>query len=257
MADTPFPVAPPAGLPLELGLGGAGVRWFQEPIGESGAEVFLVTEPGRPDRYLKTDPRVAERRLAAERDRMAWLKGRLPVPEVLGYAVAAGKEWLVSSAIPGLCACDPNLAMPRRDVVRIQARELRRIHALPADGCPFVSRLADKLAIAATVAATRGTERQAEVAAFLARPRPAEDLVFVHGDYCEPNIMFHEGALSGFIDLGYAGVSDRYSDFCQAAYSLKRNGDGALIPFFFAEYGLPDFDQAKLEYYQTMEMLLG
>ncbi|MEK7477137.1 MAG: aminoglycoside 3'-phosphotransferase [Candidatus Coatesbacteria bacterium] len=257
MADTIVPVPTPSGVPPELGIGGPRVRWFQEPIGGSGAEVFLVTEPGRPDRYLKCDPRVAERRLAAERDRMAWLKGRLPVPEVLGYAVTTAKEWLVSSAIPGLCACDPHLAMPRRDVVRIMAHELRCIHALPADGCPFVRRLADKLADDSAVAATRDAECQAEWSAFLARSRPPEDLVFVHGDYCEPNIMFEDGRLSGFIDLGYAGISDRYSDFCQAAYTLNRNGDAALIPFFFAEYGLAGFDQAKLEYYQTMEMFFG
>jgi kanamycin kinase/aminoglycoside 3'-phosphotransferase-2 len=235
-----MPVPVPAGVPPELGIIGPGARWFQEPIGESGAEVFLVTEPGRPDRYLKTDPRPAERRLAAERDRMTWLKGRLPVPEVVGYAVAAGKEWLVTTAIPGLCACDSNLTMPRRDVVRGMARALRRIHALPPDG-----------------AETRGAETRAALAALLARPRPAEDPVFVHGDYCEPNIMFDDGEVSGFIDLGFAGVADRYSDFCCVANTLNRNGDGALLESFFSEYGPPAVDPGKLEYYRTLDAFLG
>lgn len=257
MADTLLPVAPPAGVPRELGLDGPGVRWFQEPIGESGAEVFLITEPGRPDRYLKTDPRVADRRLADERDRMAWLQGRLPVPEVLGYALAGGKEWLVTSAIPGLSACDEALDMPRRNVVRTMARELRRIHSLPTEGCPFVRRLADKIAEAADAVAGRDAESRERFAAFLARPRPAEDLVLVHGDYCEPNIMFDGGAVSGFIDLGFAGVSDRYSDFCQAHYTLNRNGDGALEGFFFAEYGLPAVDEDKLDYYCKLEMFFS
>ena len=46
---------------------------------------------------------------------------------------------------------------------------------------------------------------------------PPEDLVFTHGDYCLPNLMIHNGRLSGYMDLGYAGVGDRYLDFVRSS----------------------------------------
>jgi aminoglycoside phosphotransferase len=255
--DELVPVPIPRGVPEELGIAGPKAQWLWEQIGDSGDEVHRIVEPGRPDRFLKTSIRPAEGRMANERDRMAWLKGKLPIPEVLGYAVAGGKEWLVTAAVPGHSACHPYLSMPRDAVVREMARWLRRIHSLPKAGCPFVRRLDEKIADAAASAKRRSGEERERLARFLALPRPAEDLVVVHGDYCEPNIIFAGAEVAGFIDLGFAGVSDRYSDFCQAAYSLNRNGDGALTGFFFAEYGPPALDEAKLEYYMELEGWLG
>ncbi len=242
-------------VPRSLGLDDAPLQWEPVPVGESGDEVFRVTGAGLPLRYVKTSARVQRGLLKDEADRMTWLKGRLEVPEVLGYAATPEREWLVTSAIPGLCAFDTAIGLPREEVVRGLATALKRIHAIGVTGCPFdTQRLAAKIADAGRQAAAKGSEAAAEFEAFLARPRPPEDLVFCHGDYCQPNILFHQGRISGFIDLGYAGIADRYYDFGQAVMSLKRNGDEPRIPLFFDAYGLPAPDWDKIEYYQTLEM---
>src|SRR5712692_3509144 len=64
-------------------LSWAGTVW--RLAGESGAV------------YVK---RAAE--LTGERDRIAWLTGRLPVPEVVGFVHAQGDDWLVTRELPGV-----------------------------------------------------------------------------------------------------------------------------------------------------------
>ncbi|HHV41510.1 MAG TPA: phosphotransferase [Clostridiaceae bacterium] len=91
------------------------------------------------------------------------------------------------------------------------------------------------------------------------RTRPLdEDLVFTHGDYCLPNIVVSNDNLSGFIDLGRAGVADRHQDLALAARSLRHNmgsqGSG-LTSLFFHEYGIRHIDSQKIHYYILLDEL--
>ena len=251
------PVPAPAGLPAALGLSGAGVRWEPRQAGDSGDSVYRVTEPGKPVRWLKTSRNLKWMGLAAHRDRLLWMQGKLPVSQMLGYALAAGSEWLVTTEIPGLSACDPGLDLPKEEKIRLLAHGLKRIHSVNPAGCPFVDTLAARIARAGGCMATEDHGIRARFALIEKLPRPAEDPVFCHGDYCWPNILFHEGKVSGFIDLAFAGVMDRYADFGQACYSMVRNGDRDYIDLFFSEYGLPGVDYRKILYYQDLEMAMG
>jgi aminoglycoside phosphotransferase len=81
-------------------------------------------------------------------------------------------------------------------------------------------------------------------------------LVFTHGDYCLPNIMLKDGAVSGFLDLGRAGIADRYTDLALAARSIRHNmGDERLVNLFFHAYGLGEVDWRKVDYYILLDEL--
>jgi aminoglycoside phosphotransferase len=257
MVDESIPIPVPDGLPPELGLSGVGIRCEPAQAGDSGDLVYRVTEPGQATRWLKTSRHLKWMWLATHRDRLEWMLGKLPVPKVLGYALTGDREWLVTTEVSGLAACDPGLAMPRPEKIRLLAHGLRRIHSVDPAGCPFVDTLASRIARAGGCMATGDHGIRARFALIEKLPRPAEDPVFCHGDYCWPNILIHEGKIGGFIDLAFAGVMDRYADFGQACYSMVRNGDGDYIDLFFREYGMPGVDYGKILYYQDLEFALG
>jgi aminoglycoside 3'-phosphotransferase-2 len=84
--------------------------------------------------------------------------------------------------------------------------------------------------------------------------RPAsEDLVFTHGDYTLPNVIFDRGMFSGVVDVGRAGVSDRYRDIALGMRSLRDNlGPGLEAPFLEA-YGLALPDWTKVEFFTLID----
>jgi aminoglycoside 3'-phosphotransferase-2 len=70
--------------------------------------------------------------------------------------------------------------------------------------------------------------------------RPAStEMVFTHGDASLPNFLFNNKRISGYIDLGRAGVTDLYRDLGDAARSITRNMGGRWVHPFFAAYGVP------------------
>ena len=84
--------------------------------------------------------------------------------------------------------------------------------------------------------------------------RPAsEDRVFTHGDLCLPNVIIHDKRLSGFIDLGSAGIGDPYRDLALVGRSLNRNLGPGWADIFFAHYGLAAPDPDKLRYYRLLD----
>jgi len=141
---------------------------------------------------------------------------------------------------------------------------MRRFHALPVAECPFDHRL-DALIEEARQRTRAGLVDETQfddvrlgrtardLLDELEQTRPAsEDLVVAHGDYCLPNVMIARGRISGFVDLGRAGVSDRHRDLALAARSLIYNHSADWVPLLFEEYGLEP-DPQKLEFYQLLD----
>ncbi len=96
------------------------------------------------------------------------------------------------------------------------------IHAVDITGCPFDQRIDTMLATAHHRLIThqvdendfdtpRQGRRASDLYAELLATRPTDTApVFVHGDYCLPNILIDPDrmTLMGFIDWGSAGISD-------------------------------------------------
>ncbi|WP_078546880.1 phosphotransferase [Litchfieldia alkalitelluris] len=72
-------------------------------------------------------------------------------------------------------------------------------------------------------------------------------------DYCLPNIIVNKDRISGFIDLGRAGVADKYQDLALAVRSITSKLGEEYIQSFFEEYGIAEINEEKLEYYQLLD----
>jgi aminoglycoside phosphotransferase len=243
----------------------AGCHWQRVTVGASGAEVFRSTRTGATPWYLKVTTRAAGVDTTAEAQRLEWLRDRLPVPRGVAFADEPAASYLLMTAVSGLDATDPaHLAEPER-LVYLLAQGLRHVHALPTEDCPFDHRLDAEIARAearmhhgqvdeADFDQQRQGQRAADLFQTLLVTQPrAEDLVFTHGDYCLPNIMIDAGQVSGFLDLGRAGVGDRYRDLSLAARSITRNLGAHWQRLFFQAYGLDTPDPAKVEFCQLLD----
>ena len=258
-------------LPETIRAAIAGKPFAVDQTGLSGSEVILFD-----DFVLKIEPNTAKAGKTVEV--MSWLAGKLPVPKILHFEIRDGKSYLLMTRLPGKMACDRVYLKKPRELVRLLAEGLQMLWRLDLSGCPRARDLETELAEARErvekglidVANTEpetfgegGFRDPAALLAWLEAHKPSFEPVFSHGDFCLPNIFFDRGKVSGFLDLGDAGVGDKWRDIALCYRSLKHNFDGtygsAIDPDFdsallFEALGIePDWE--KLRYYMLLDEL--
>lgn len=154
--------------------------------------------------------------LEEERDRLEWLKGRWPVPELIGLYRGFGDDWLLTHAVRGVPLNDTSIKWDGRTMARRLGAILRELHSVDASDCPFGG-----------------------------PPQPGE--VLVHGDYCSPNVLVEDGRLSALVDVGRARVDSPKVDFAAAIWSLQYNHGPGFAPEFLVAYGVPPMTDREIE----------
>lgn len=255
----------PIDVPVTLDHLTVGCTWETVAVGDSGAVTYVLTPPEGARRYLKVRLGSKGERLALAKQRLEWLSGRVPVPAVLAYADDAAGEFLVTEEIRGRDCSDDTWHLDPAGVVRHFAQGLRMVHAVDVRDCPFDERLDPSLARAKTNTESRlvneaelmrrfgGRTAEDLLDVLVTRRHEPEDLVFTHGDYSMPNVVVDDGQVAGFLDVGAAGVADKYRDLATAAKSIVRNVGSQWVEPFLRDYGIavPDWD--KVTYYQLLE----
>lgn len=256
-------------VPAGLASATAGYRWARNLVGEGGGTVHrLYGKAGSPDLYLKHGRGPCAGEIADEAARMRWLAPQLPVPAVRGLVRTVDAAWLLMTAMPGMTAhqriaADSAVAPAIVDAV---AGFLRRLHAIPAAGCPFDAGLAGRLVLAgARVEAglvaeddfdeerSGWTARRILDRLHADRPVPVDPVV-AHGDFTFDNVLVDADRVVGCIDLGRVGIADRHQDLALAWNSLEPAGR-ALQSRFLRQYGLADVDRRRLAYYRALDEL--
>ena len=106
-------------------------------VGDSGADVFRM-DGGL---YLKVITRNPDDpvsgSLRQEQDRLEWLLGKLPVPEVRAFVQDETRDYLLITEVPGRNV-SPTIGRAGLPwVIETLAEGCRQLHSIRVDGCPF------------------------------------------------------------------------------------------------------------------------
>lgn len=243
----------------------AAYQWRAETIGQSASHVFQLVSLTGETLFLKVAARSSYPALLGEAERLQWLEARLPVPAVFEFVQDERRSYLLMSALKGEDATRLAHASDLPRLVDLLAEGLHTLHAVPTENCPFDHRLEAELARARQALLggrvdeddfdeVRLGRSAASLYEDLLHHRPStEDLVFTHGDYSLPNIIVADGKVSGFVDLGAAGVGDRCRDLALAARSLHYNWGERWVSRLFKAYDSREADREKLSYFELLD----
>lgn len=260
-------------LPQEIAARLPQGAFTQDDMGRSGATVLEF-----PDRFLKVqeDCNVS----ANEYYMLRWLQGRLPVPRIIASACEGGQRWLLTSRMPGQYLCTDALLDNQPRLAELCAAALKQLWAVDVTGCPTIRTLDEKfreidegLRGGWITRAQAGDPSIYDVSAggfaspsalfdWLVKHRPQEELALTHGDLCLPNIFVDENGFTGFIDVGLAGVADKWVDIEKCLWSMWANTTGFFggrkRPFdrqlLFDALGMQP-DEDRLRYYGLLDAL--
>jgi len=153
--------------------------------------------------------------LEGERDRLAWLGGRWPVPQLIGLFRGFGDDWLLTHAVRGMPLNDKSIPWNPETMATRLGEILRRLHSTDATGCQF------------------------------GEAGPGH--VLVHGDYCLPNVLVEHGELSALVDVGGAGLGEPTVDLAAGVWTLQYNYGPGLARTFLDAYGWEPMTDSEIE----------
>ncbi len=248
-------------------------EYSQDEVGMSESTVLMF-----PEYVLKIQKRTPE--TENERNMVAWLGDRLPLPQIPIYYVEDETAYTLMSRVPGKMLCEEAFMRSPESLIRAVAEGLRLLWSVDVSDCPYrVSRLDERLKAARENVESgmvdlenvepetfgpNGFSNPEELLTWLEQNRPQEDIVLTHGDFCLPNIFADRDHISGFIDLGKMGPADRWQDLAIVLRSLDHNAAGVFNdgnPYFrfeprmlLTQLGM-EMDEEKNRYYRLLDEL--
>jgi kanamycin kinase len=151
------------------------------------------------------------------------------------YFESGAKDLLVTRKVSGRDLTSREHLENPKLLAKNMGECLRALHETQADGCPVGNRTNDYLEAmsdgyrigrfdSSFIDPTLGIGDMESAVKFIDKSKGClEANTLLHGDFCLPNVIFDKGKLSGYIDLGGAGIGDRHVDLFWGAWTLNFN----------------------------------
>ena len=249
----------------------SGNSFTLDVTGKSGSTVMLFD-----DCVLKVMPLGMEEKETVQMAR--WLSGKVPVPEILAFEEDGEKQYLLMSKVRGEMSCSKYYLEHPEEMVTILSDTLKLLWSIDISDCPrdmgldgellkakerVEKHLYDLEDVEPETFGEGGFKDPEELLQWLFDNKPSYEPVLSHGDYCLPNVFIENGKLSGLIDLGNAGIADKWEDIAMCYRSLKHNFDGTYggkvyedfhPEMLFEKLGIePDWE--RIRYYILLDEL--
>lgn len=243
-------------------------------IGKTSSDVFIFD-----DMVLKIQENDIE-----SKNEVTILKNlvkEIPIPNIIKLVEKDGILYNLISKINGNMLCDESLLRNPDLLLELLCDAFRMLWSIDINKYKFdnASNINQRLKIARynvennlvdvnnvmpETFGKNGFENPEELLKWLENNIPEEDLVFTHGDFCFENIFYKDSRISGFIDLGKAGIADRWQDLAICIRELdsvfsneyikdfdykKYNSDMLLSKLYIEK------DNKKLKYYMLLDEL--
>jgi len=246
-------------------------KYDLDTFGMSGSKIMIFD-----DMVLKVQPESEE--TENEYRIMKWLRGKVPVPEVMHYEKEEGMAYLLMTRVQGKMTCDDAYMQNPDMLLHVVTEGLKQLWSIDISDCPCDNSLDKKLTAARynvehglvdmdnvepETFGEGGFRDPEELLQWLFTHRPEEEPVLSHGDYCLPNVFADGNKISGLIDLGKTGISDKWLDIAICYRSLKHNFDGVYSGVAYASFNPTVFfekletepDWEKIRYYILLDEL--
>ena len=212
---------------------------------------------------------------------LQYLQDKLPVPLIYAHEISDDKSYMLMSKCMGQMACSHEYMTNPTLLCKLLADGLNKLWSIDISDCPSDQRLSNKLIMAEynienglvdldnvepETFSENGFKNPAELLQWLYDNKPEEEPVLSHGDFCLPNIFGINDEVTGYIDLGRAGIADKWCDIALCYRSLSHNFSGKYKGqenntysdydelLLFRELGIkPDWE--KIRYYILLDEL--
>lgn len=239
------------------------MRAVKDTIGCSNASIYHYKKDDV-ELYLKIEKTNVE--FEHEQIIMQWLQNKLPVPQIIAQAKGAGYDYLLMTKAVGEMSCSDYFLKKPEELVGLLAKGIEMLQAVNISGCPYECKLEMKLNKAkkrinlglidtSDWEADTPFKTPEELYDYLVNHRHSEELVFSHGDYCLPNIFLSDNEVTGFIDLGRAGIGDKWQDIALCVRSIRHNlKEDRYVDMFFQHLKIQP-NHEKIRYYILLDEL--
>lgn len=235
---------------------------IQNKIGLSGDQVYFL-KSSQQNYYLKISNNIE---IINEAKAYQYLENKVNVPKIYEFINNNGMYYLLMSEVRGKMLYEL-LEDDIENTIKLYASALKKLHEVDITNYDVkdINKIVEEIEPRLNQIDVHELEKETQILGIektyekLKRLIPkSRDLVFVHGDYCMPNIIVGDDI--SFIDLGRSGVDDRYNDIAIALRSLKKNIELINKPFllkynqiFLETYGIDKVDKEKCEFYYLLD----